>query len=71
MTLPRLAITLGDVAGIGPEITAKTLLGHDDLREKAIPVVIGDEAAMRAATRRRCASSRPSRTPATSPAPSS
>jgi len=47
MTLPRLAITLGDVAGIGPEITAKTLLGHDDLREKAIPVVIGDEAAMR------------------------
>jgi len=47
MTLPRLAITLGDVAGIGPEITAKTLLGHEDLREKAIPVVIGDEAAMR------------------------
>ncbi|WP_445442127.1 4-hydroxythreonine-4-phosphate dehydrogenase PdxA [Clavibacter sp. km1a] len=47
MTLPRLALTLGDVAGIGPEITAKTLLGHDDLREKAITVVIGDEAAMR------------------------
>lgn len=47
MTLPRLALTIGDVAGIGPEITAKTLLGHDDLREKCIPVVIGDEAAMR------------------------
>ena len=47
MTLPRLALTLGDVAGIGPEITAKTLLGHDDLRLKCIPVVIGDEAAMR------------------------
>ncbi|PPF54983.1 4-hydroxythreonine-4-phosphate dehydrogenase PdxA [Clavibacter michiganensis] len=47
MTLPRLAITLGDVAGIGPEITAKTLLGHDDLREQAVCVVIGDEAAMR------------------------
>jgi len=47
MNLPRLALTLGDVAGIGPEITAKTLLGHDDLREKCIPVVIGDEAAMR------------------------
>ncbi len=48
MTLPRLALTLGDVAGIGPEITAKALLGHEDLREKCIPVVIGDEAAMRA-----------------------
>jgi 4-hydroxythreonine-4-phosphate dehydrogenase len=47
MNLPRLALTLGDVAGIGPEITAKTLLLHDDLREKCIPVVIGDEAAMR------------------------
>lgn len=47
MTLPRLALTIGDVAGIGPEITAKTLRGHDDLREKCIPVVIGDEAAMR------------------------
>ena len=47
MNLPRLALTLGDVAGIGPEITAKTLLGHDDLRDKCIPVVIGDEAAMR------------------------
>ncbi|MBP1240186.1 4-hydroxythreonine-4-phosphate dehydrogenase [Frigoribacterium sp. PvP120] len=47
MTLPRLALTLGDVAGIGPEITAKTLLHHDDLRERAVPVVIGDEAAMR------------------------
>lgn len=47
MTLPRLALTLGDVAGIGPEITAKSLLGHDDLRRKCIPVVIGDEASMR------------------------
>ncbi|MCH1881371.1 4-hydroxythreonine-4-phosphate dehydrogenase PdxA [Agrococcus sp. ARC_14] len=47
MTLPRLALTLGDVAGIGPEITAKSLLGHDELRARCIPVVIGDEAAMR------------------------
>jgi len=40
--LPVLAVTVGDVAGIGPEITAKMLLGHDDLRAKARPVVIGD-----------------------------
>ncbi|MBC7723508.1 MAG: 4-hydroxythreonine-4-phosphate dehydrogenase PdxA [Burkholderiaceae bacterium] len=47
MNRPRLALTLGDVAGIGPEITARALLGHPELREKCIPVVIGDEAAMR------------------------
>ena len=42
-----LAVTLGDVAGIGPEITAKTLLQHPELREICVPVVIGDEDAMR------------------------
>lgn len=47
MTLPRLAVTLGDVAGIGPEITAKALLGHPELREQCIPIVVGDYAAMR------------------------
>ena len=47
MTLPRLAVTIGDVAGIGPEITAKSLLNHDDLRTRCMPVVVGDEAAMR------------------------
>ncbi|HUP40006.1 MAG TPA: 4-hydroxythreonine-4-phosphate dehydrogenase PdxA [Vicinamibacterales bacterium] len=43
---PILALTLGDVAGIGPEITAKTLLRHPDLRSECVPVVIGDVAAM-------------------------
>ena len=45
--LPVLALTLGDVAGIGPEITAKTLLLHPELREICVPVVIGDADAMR------------------------
>jgi len=44
---PVLAVTLGDVAGIGPEITAKTLLRHADLRRECVPVVIGDADAMR------------------------
>jgi 4-hydroxythreonine-4-phosphate dehydrogenase len=44
---PVLAVTLGDVAGIGPEITARTLLGHPDLRSECVPVVIGDADAMR------------------------
>jgi 4-phospho-D-threonate 3-dehydrogenase / 4-phospho-D-erythronate 3-dehydrogenase len=44
---PTLALTLGDVAGIGPEITAKTLLQHPDLREICVPVVIGDADSVR------------------------
>ncbi|MCQ1950740.1 4-hydroxythreonine-4-phosphate dehydrogenase PdxA [Arthrobacter sp. zg-Y859] len=48
MSNPVLALTLGDVAGIGPEITAKALLGHDELRSECTPIVIGDESAMRA-----------------------
>ncbi len=47
MTIPTLAVTLGDVAGIGPEITAKSLLAHDDLRSRCRPVVVGDAASMR------------------------
>ena len=51
-SLPVLALTLGDVAGIGPEITAKTLLLHPELREVCVPVVIGDVDAMRAGAER-------------------
>ncbi len=47
MKKPVLAMTLGDVAGIGPEITAKALLRHPDLRGECAPVVIGDAGAMR------------------------
>lgn len=47
MTLPVLALTLGDVAGIGPEITARTMLNHPGLRERAVLVVIGDADALR------------------------
>lgn len=47
MTRPVLGVTLGDVAGIGPEITTRMLLEHPDLREKCVPVVIGDADAVR------------------------
>jgi len=47
MTDPRLGITLGDAAGVGPEIVAKTLLLHPDLRRRARLVVLGDEGAVR------------------------
>ena len=48
-TLPLLAVTLGDVAGIGPEITAKMLLGHDELRQRARLFVVGDADTLRKA----------------------
>jgi 4-phospho-D-threonate 3-dehydrogenase / 4-phospho-D-erythronate 3-dehydrogenase len=44
--LPLLGITIGDVAGIGPEITAKALLQHPDLRRICRPIAIGDAAAL-------------------------
>jgi 4-phospho-D-threonate 3-dehydrogenase / 4-phospho-D-erythronate 3-dehydrogenase len=47
MPEPILGITLGDVAGVGPEITAKALLRHPRLREACVPVVVGDADAMR------------------------
>lgn len=50
MTKPTLGITMGDAAGIGPEIIAKTMLKHPRLREQATLVVIGDAEAMRGGT---------------------
>ena len=38
---PRIGITIGDVAGIGPEITLKALLDKT-IREVSLPIVIGD-----------------------------
>lgn len=43
---PVLAITMGDPAGIGPEICVKAL-SHEKLYDICVPVVIGDAIAMR------------------------
>ncbi|MCW2962719.1 MAG: 4-hydroxythreonine-4-phosphate dehydrogenase [Thermoleophilia bacterium] len=51
MTRPLLALTLGDVAGISGEITAKALLLHPDTRALARMLVIGDVDAVRAGAR--------------------
>jgi len=48
MSLPRLLITLGDVAGIGPEVAARA---WPDLLEHARPIVIGDPAWLKQALR--------------------
>jgi len=47
---PVLGITMGDPAGVGPEIAAKAL-AQADVREKARPLVIGDARVVAAAAR--------------------
>ncbi len=48
MTLPVVAITMGDAAGVGPEIIMKSL-AHAELYQRCRPVVIGDAARLEAA----------------------
>ena len=46
--LPRVGITMGDAAGIGPEITVKSL-AHPEVYDLCNPVVLGDARVIRAA----------------------
>ena len=48
MNRPVIAITMGDAAGVGPEIIMKSL-AHADLYERCRPLVIGDAARLEAA----------------------
>ncbi len=41
MNLPRIAITMGDAAGVGPEVIVKCL-AHAELYARCRPIVIGD-----------------------------
>ena len=50
MDRPRVAITMGDAAGVGPEIIMKSL-AHGELYERCRPLVIGDASRLRAAGR--------------------
>ncbi|MGW3569269.1 4-hydroxythreonine-4-phosphate dehydrogenase PdxA [Streptomyces sp. NPDC000941] len=50
--LPLIAVTMGDGAGIGPEVVVSALLDQDTLR-RCRPVVIGDAARLRQAARLR------------------
>ena len=46
--LPRIALTLGDVAGIGPEVVARSL-GDERLRDCCRPLVVGHPEVLRRA----------------------
>lgn len=48
MSRPIIAITMGDAAGVGPEIIMKTL-GHAELYSRCRPLVIGDAGRLREA----------------------
>jgi 4-hydroxythreonine-4-phosphate dehydrogenase len=48
--LPTIGITMGDAAGVGPEIIMKSL-GHSDLFSQCRPLVIGDAGRLREAGR--------------------
>jgi 4-phospho-D-threonate 3-dehydrogenase / 4-phospho-D-erythronate 3-dehydrogenase len=46
MSLPRIAVTMGDPAGIGPEICLRVLQGAE-LAEVCVPIVFGDVTVLR------------------------
>lgn len=46
MSKPVLAVTMGDIAGVGPEIIAKALR-REEVLEKCRPLIIGSERALR------------------------
>ena len=50
ISLPIIGITMGDAAGIGPEIIIKSL-GHPDLYDSCRPLVVGDARRLRQAGR--------------------
>lgn len=50
MERPKIAITMGDAAGVGPEIIVKSL-AHAEVYERCRPLVIGDAGRLRAAGR--------------------
>ena len=39
--MPRIGITMGDPAGIGPEVVLKAV-AEDEIRRVCVPVIIGD-----------------------------
>lgn len=45
-SLPRIAVTMGDPAGIGPEVCLH-LLANDEIASQCLPVVFGDAAILR------------------------
>lgn len=50
-TLPKIAVTMGDPAGIGPEICLH-LLNHQTIKNECLPIVFGDASILRVVAER-------------------
>ena len=50
MTLPRIAITMGDPAGVGPEVCLR-LLAHEPTLSRCVPIIFGDAEVLARAAR--------------------
>ena len=46
MSLPRIAVTMGDPAGVGPELCLR-LLANAEIARECVPIVFGDAAVLR------------------------
>ena len=42
MSLPKIAVTMGDPAGIGPEVCLH-LLQNKEVAEQCVPIIFGDK----------------------------
>ncbi len=47
MPLPRVALTMGDPAGIGPELCLKAI-NETDVLKRCVPIIVGDQPVLRA-----------------------
>ncbi len=47
-TKPKLAVTMGDLSGVGPELIAKAL-GQEAVLQRCVPIIIGSERALKRA----------------------
>jgi len=45
MSLPKIAVTMGDPAGVGPEVCLR-LLQNDAMAERCVPIIFGDRAVL-------------------------
>jgi 4-hydroxythreonine-4-phosphate dehydrogenase len=49
--LKKIAVTMGDPAGVGPEVILKAISGAEEIRDVCRPIIIGDRVVMEEAVR--------------------
>ena len=59
MSLPKIAVTMGDPAGVGPEVCLH-LLQNAEVAERCVPIIFGDRAVLEQAAEQ-CGLAKPAR----------